>query len=79
MSDQPLFQDADEQEAAYVSDTGPDSMTGGVDTDDAEVGLGAATGLTEGASAGIMTAPGAAPPAMADASEDDDAASGLNR
>ncbi len=79
MSDRPLFQNTDEQEAAYASGARPDGMTGGVDTDDAEVGLGAATGLTEGASGGLMTAPGAAPAALADASEDDDTAIGRDR
>ncbi len=57
----------------------PDRATGGVDMDEAEIGLGAATGLTEGASGGLMTAPGAAPAAMADASEDDDTAIGRDR
>ncbi len=79
MSEQPLFQDTDEQEAAYASGARLERMTGGVDTDDAEVGLGAATGLTEGASGGIMTAPGAAPAAMADASEDNDGSIGRDR
>ncbi len=79
MGDRPLFQDMDEQEATDPLGQPPDRATGGVDMDDAEVGLGAATGLTEGAAGGLMTAPGAAPAAMADATEDDDTAIGRER
>ena len=86
MSDTPLFQNTDEQEAAYAPQQLPEGsaaegaadieqgergVAGGADMPRAETGVAAGAGLSTGASTSVTTAPGAAPAAIA-ASEDDE-------